>query len=84
MSAFPDWHKYVVRQRNSLTGCIPTCYEILARAAKVKDVNFDTFQEDFDLGSTNSFANVAQAVQRRYPHLIYKAPRLILIFHLQV
>ena len=51
MSVFPEWEKYAVPQRRQLSGCIPTGYEMLLRAAEVPDIDFDTFQDEFDLDS---------------------------------
>src|SRR6266508_615373 len=71
MSLFPDWKHYAVSQRNRLTGCIPTGYEILLRAAHARGIDFNTFQEDFDVESKrlgeNNFKTVAEAIQIRYP-----------------
>jgi hypothetical protein len=81
MTAFPDWQKYVVPQRNIMTGCIPTGYEVLLRAAGVEGVDYSTFQEDFDLdlglgrGQTeprNNFRSVMEAIGRRYPHIRFE------------
>ena len=49
MSVFPDWEKYAVHQRKPDTGCIPTGYEMLLRAAGIAGIDFQTFQEEFDL-----------------------------------
>jgi hypothetical protein len=72
MSAFPDWQKYAIHQRRSQTGCIPTCYEILLRAAGVTGINYASFQDDFDLDQhggvpRNHFISVAEEIQKRYP-----------------
>lgn len=82
MTAFPDWKKYVVPQRRVQTGCIPTGYEILTRAAGIKDIDLSLFQDDFDLDKNknfnagdkpeNNFISVASAVSNRYPDLIFK------------
>ena len=80
MSAFPDWPKFVVKQKRPASGCIPTGYEMILRAAGVKNVNFTTFQDDFDLDQNakpgdqgkNNFDSVAKAVQAKYPHVHLK------------
>lgn len=80
MSAFPNWEQYAVPQRREKTGCIPTGYEMILRAAGVESINFDTFQDDFDLDKDlrpgqqpkNNFVSVADAVQRQYPHVNFK------------
>lgn len=77
MSAFPDWEKYAVIQRRPGTGCIPTGYEILLRAACVSGIDFDSFQDEFDLDKNlkpkqphqNHFRSVANAIQKKYPHV---------------
>lgn len=82
MTAFPEWGKYVVPQRRDRTGCIPTGYEILARAAGIKNINLDSFQDDFDLDKDkdfdagdkpeNNFNSVADAVRNKYPDLLFE------------
>lgn len=72
MSAFPDWQKYAVPQKRKRSGCIPTAYETLLRAAHVEGVNFETFQDEFDLDQSggvprNHFGSVADAVRKKYP-----------------
>jgi len=75
MSAFPNWQTYAVPQRRPGSGCIPTGYEILLRAAKITDIDYDTFQDDFDLDKDrgpddppqNNFVSVANAIKLRYP-----------------
>ena len=72
MSAFPDWKKFAVHQRRDGTGCIPTGFEMLLRAAGAKNINFATFQDDFDLdqhGGTpqNHFVSVGDAIKKKYP-----------------
>jgi len=72
--AFPDWRKYIVRQRRPASGCIPTGYEILLRAAHADGIDLASFQDDFDLdkdlrpGDTpnNHFRSVASAVRKKY------------------
>jgi hypothetical protein len=75
-SVFPGWQQFAVHQRRTATGCIATGYEMLLRAAKVGGINYDSFQDDFDLdinlgrGQTqpkNNFVSVAQAVKQKYP-----------------
>jgi len=44
MSAFPNWKKFAVVQRRPNSGCIPTGYEMLLRAAKIDNIDYDTFQ----------------------------------------
>ena len=80
MSAFSDWEQYAVVQRRRQTGCIPAGYEMLLRAANVKNVNFDTFQDDFDLDKNhkhgeeykNNFISVANEVRQKYPDVDFQ------------
>ncbi|MCB7130377.1 MAG: hypothetical protein J3T61_12665 [Candidatus Brocadiales bacterium] len=80
MSAFPDWEQYAVPQHRVQTGCIPTGYEMILRAAGVEAINFETFQDEFDLDKDikpgqqpkNNFTSVADAVRRRYPQANFK------------
>jgi len=82
MTAFPDWKKYIVPQRRIQTGCIPTGYEILTRAAGIENIDLSLFQDDFDLDKDkdfnagdrpeNNFISVASAVRDKYPDLIFE------------
>lgn len=83
MSVFPDWEQYAVPQRRPRSGCIPTGYEMLVRAAKVSDVDLETFQDEFDLDKdrlpndqpANNFESVADAIRRKYPHVQFRRIR---------
>ncbi|MGA2768658.1 MAG: hypothetical protein ABSF24_10145 [Candidatus Bathyarchaeia archaeon] len=70
MVELPNWEKIVVPQRHG-TGCVPTGYEWMLRYLGTKGVNFDTFQEDFDLQYSgegkNNFQDVARKVKTTYP-----------------
>jgi len=80
MNAFPDWQRFIVKQKRPATGCIPTGFEIILRAAGVANVDFSTFQDDFDLDQNltpgnkgqNNFDTVARAVQAKYPHVHFQ------------
>lgn len=67
--AFPNWKDFAVRQRRSATGCVPTGYETLLKAAGTTGINYSTFQEDFDLGKDNTFENVKNEILGKYPDL---------------
>ncbi len=74
MSAFPDWKEFAVYQRRKSTGCIPTGFEMLLRAAGAKGIDFAAFQDDFDLdqhgGSPkNNFVSVGDAIKQKYPNV---------------
>jgi hypothetical protein len=66
-----DWNKTLVRQRHE-SGCIATGYEWLIRYLKIQGVNLGTFQEDFDLGSANSFDSVSAKIRSVYPAIDIK------------
>jgi hypothetical protein len=72
MSAFPDWQKHAVNQRRPATGCIPTAYEMMVRAANMAGIDLAKFQDDFDLDKNggapqNHFVSVGRAIQNKYP-----------------
>jgi len=80
-SVFPGWQQFAVHQRRGAHGCIATGYEMLLRAAKVGGINYDSFQDDFDLdinlgrGQTqpkNNFVSVAEAVRQKYPQVQFE------------
>jgi len=78
MSAFPNWQKFAVRQRRQTTGCIPTGYEIILRAAEIPGIDFDCFQEEFDLDKDggkprNNFESVALEIKGKYPFVEFKS-----------
>src|SRR5271157_3321022 len=80
MSVFPGWQNFAVRQRRQKTGCIPAGYEMILRAAAAEGIDFERFQDDFDLEKdlpddaprVNHFHTVAQAVRARYPHIDFR------------
>jgi len=80
MSVFPDWKDHAVHQRRPMTGCIPTAYEMILRAAQAEGIDFQTFQDDFDLdinlgrGQTepkNHFGSIAAEIKKKYPWVIF-------------
>ncbi len=58
---------------------MPTGYEIILRAAEVKGINYESFQDDFDLDKDrkpdelhfNSFGSVANAINQKYPFVSF-------------
>ena len=75
MSAFENWANFAVHQRRRRTGCIPTGYGMILRAANVKGIDYATFQDEFDLKANpaaghlnrkNDFRGVAAAVTLKY------------------
>lgn len=83
MTVFPDWRKFVVPQRRPQTGCIPTGYEILVRAAEIPNIDLDSFQDDFDLDKEkdfkagdkpeNNFESVSAAIKAKYPAIVFES-----------
>lgn len=76
MTVFPRWKVYATHQRRIETGCIPTGYEMILRAADAKGVDFGSFQDDFDLDVSigrgqsvplNNFESVAEEIRKKYP-----------------
>lgn len=66
-----NWNKALVVQRDPILGCIPTGYEWMLRVCDFPEINFDRFQDEFNIQATgiadNNFHTIAQAVQNRYP-----------------
>ena len=80
MGIFPDWQLSAVPQRRSMTGCIPTTgYEMILRAAGAPEIDFDRFQDEFDLDEdlplgaapVNHFGGVAAAIGKKYPSVVF-------------
>ena len=71
MAQLLDWSKTLVPQRHE-SGCVPTGYEWLIRYLKIQGVNFESFQEDFDLGQNNSFDFVSAKIRSVYPAINIK------------
>jgi hypothetical protein len=80
MSVFPGWQEFAVPQKRPGSGCIPTGYEFILRAAGAKGIDWSRFQDEFDLDrerrgtepSRNNFKAVASAVAARYPHVSFQ------------
>lgn len=71
MAAFPNWEDYAVHQKRSETGCVPTGYEVILRAGKVSGIDYESFQDEFDLewrigAASNDFRSVASAIEAKY------------------
>ncbi len=70
-----EWENSATTQKEPKTGCIPTGYEFLLKMAGIKNVNYESFQDDFDLnkrfndpGAAN-FKSVADEIKRIYPFI---------------
>src|SRR5262249_7310832 len=69
-----------VPQRRQATGCIPARYEMILRSAGVQGIDFDAFQDEFDLDKdlppdapgVNHFGSVAAAVNNKYPSVVFR------------
>ena len=71
MPELPNWNRYLVVQRDRDLGCIPTGYEWMLRVVEFPGINFDGFQDEFNLQAkkieANNFDSSARAVQNKYP-----------------
>ena len=57
-------------------GCIPAGIEWILRYSKVSNIEFEGFQDEFNLENKkialNNFKNVSKAVQEKYPQLKFE------------
>jgi hypothetical protein len=71
MPELPNWNKAFVVQRDQILGCIPTGYEWMLRVVDLPEIDFERFQDEFNLQAIgideNNFDSIAQAVQTKYP-----------------
>ena len=76
MPELRNWKDVLVIQRDPELGCIPTSYEWMLRVSKVRGVNLENFQEEFNLQAQgkadNNFNSIADAVEEKYPHIKIK------------
>ncbi len=77
MSNVIELKQFVVQQRRPNTGCIPTAYEIILRAAGITGVDYPSFQDTFDLDRfggppQNDFGSVANAISNVYPFISFR------------
>jgi hypothetical protein len=76
MPELTHWQEIVVPQRNKRTGCVPTGFEWITKYMDIKEVNFSTFQEEFDRAACgrgdNSFEKIAEEIEQKYPHIHYQ------------
>jgi len=76
MPELKNWQEALVVQKDSMFGAIPAGYEWMGRFNKIEGVNFDTFQDDFNLKAKgegeNNFDAIAQAVENKYPQMKIK------------
>ena len=73
MVELKNWETSLVIQKDPRLGCIPWGYEWLLRVSGVKGINFETFQDEFNLQARgedeNNFSTVANAIKKKYPHV---------------
>jgi len=72
MIELSHWKDLVVPQKNKVTGCIPASYEWMIKYVGTNGIDFETFQEKFDLKERNSFKNVAAEINEAYPSINIK------------
>lgn len=76
MPELRNWNTTLVIQRDPELGCIPAGYEWLIRYMGIKGVDFNHFQEEFNLQAQgkaeNNFDSVAKAVELGYPYVRIK------------
>lgn len=73
MPELPNWNLHVVVQRDPDLGCIPTGLEWMLRVVRFSGIDFDRFQDEFNLQAKgiaeNNFESIANAVQIKYPNV---------------
>lgn len=73
MAELNEWQKALVVQKDGKLGAIVAGYEWMIRFNKVNSVDFDSFQDDFNLHAKgegqNTFGSIAKAVEKKYPHI---------------
>ncbi|KKK62001.1 hypothetical protein LCGC14_3008690, partial [marine sediment metagenome] len=71
-----EWQKALVIQKDHRFGAIVAGYEWMIRHNKIKDISFETFQDDFNLQAKdkgkNDFDPIANAVSKKYPNVRVK------------
>lgn len=73
MPELSGWKNTLIIQRDPYYGCIPAGYEWLLKFSNVKGINFENFQEEFNLKALsqgeNNFNTIAKAIKNKYPHI---------------
>ena len=76
MTELTKWKDALVLQKDHRLGAIAAGFEWMIRFNKIKDVNFETFQDDFNLQvngeGKNDLLFTAEAVKKIYPHISIK------------
>jgi hypothetical protein len=55
-----DWIRFSVHQQRPFSGCIPTGYEYLCRSNGLEEINYNSFQDDFDFDKDLSSSDIPQ------------------------
>ena len=77
MVQIPNWENHIVPQKRRDSGCIPWGFELLLRIEGAPLIDFDGFQDRFDLDKRegqaprNNFRSVADAISQQYPHVSF-------------
>ena len=75
MHFIKDWNLTVICQKYE-NGCIPAGIEWILRYFGINDIEFDGFQDEFNLENkqiaVNKFKTIAEAVQKKYPQLNFE------------
>jgi hypothetical protein len=74
------WSEFIAPQRRPKTGFIPSAYESILRVAGIENINYATFQDDFDLDKNklpllpnkNNLSSVGIAITKKYPQIKLK------------
>ena len=76
MSELTEWQKALVVQKDRKLGAIPAGFEWMIKLNGIEGVDFETFQDSFNLQSKgdvqNTFGSVAEAVEGDYSHIKIK------------
>lgn len=72
--------EYLVPQKYKQSGCITTGYEIILRATKFTDIDFEKFQDEFDFDknrnpsepSMNNFQTISSKITNKYPKVQFE------------
>lgn len=68
-----NWKEALSVQKDQRFGAIPSGFEWMIRFNKIENINYETFQDDFNLKvkneAENNFSNVADAVEKKYPQI---------------
>ena len=73
MSILPNYHDTLVIQRQQKSGCVPSAIEWVLKYLKIENVNFNGFQEKYDLiyqkKGNNDFGTISNLIKQDYPQV---------------